>query len=64
MKWMSEGGQRKRGGRPCRKNWRATIEDDLNVMEMSGKEAEKTLEDDDEVAKCVATRAEGMHVKD
>jgi len=30
MKWVPKGGQRK-GGRPI-KNWKATIEDDLNVM--------------------------------
>jgi len=40
VKWVPKGGQRKRG-RPT-KNWRATIEDDLNVMWMWWEEAEIT----------------------
>ena len=39
MKWMPKGGRRNRS-RP-RKNRRATIEDDLNVMRMPWQEAEK-----------------------
>jgi len=40
MKWVPKGGERKRG-RP-RETWRATIEDNLNVMGMSWEEAETT----------------------
>jgi len=43
MKWVPKGGQRKKG-KP-RKNLIAAIEYDLNVMEMSWEEAEKTFGD-------------------
>jgi len=40
MKYVTKGGLRKRG-RPT-KNWRANIEDDLNMMGMSWDETERT----------------------
>jgi len=52
MKWVLKGGQRKRN-RP-RKNWRATIEDDLNVKGMSWEEAKKTSGDMKMWRSCVA----------
>ena len=38
MRWVPKGGRRRRG-RP-RKNWRATVEEDLKLMELSCEEAE------------------------
>ena len=57
MKWVPTGGRRKRG-RP-RKNWRAIIEDDLNVMGMSWEEAEIAAGDRTTWRSCVARCAEG-----
>jgi len=53
MKWVPTEGQRKRG-RP-RKNWRATIENDLNVMGISW---EETAGDRTMWRSCVAQCAE------
>jgi len=55
---VPKGGQRKRG-RPIRENWRATIEDDLNVMGMSWEEAETISGDRTMWRSCVARCAEG-----
>jgi len=57
IKWVLKGGQRKRGRR--RKNWMATIEDDLNVMGMSWEEAEITTGDRTMWRRCVVRCAEG-----
>jgi len=60
MKGVPKGEQLKRG-RP-RKNWRATIEDDLNVMGMSWEDAEKTSGDRTMWQICVARCAEGTGI--
>ena len=57
LKWVPKDGKRKRG-RP-RKNWRSTVEDDLEILDMTWEEAEEIAGDRTMWRSCVARCAEG-----
>ena len=57
LKWVPKDGKRKRG-RP-RKNWRSTVEDDLEILDMTWEVAEEIAGDRTMWRSCVAQCAEG-----
>ncbi len=57
LRWVPKGGKRRRG-RP-RKNWRSTVEDDLEILDMTWEETEEIAGDKTIWRSCVAQCAAG-----